>query len=601
MRLTDPIRQYLLRTVRIGLQATALVLGALALYPLLPRQVDFGLLPYFATLSAAAAGAAGVALLPWRRLLQGSGTAAIWCFYTWSVADVVLISVLIRITGGPASPFFIVYALTTVFLAASYPPRGQALLMLFTAVAYLVAVTSSPVPVAAGEVWVCLAGLAALAFLSSFLSHELRSAQRESEHRANLLSVVAQSGRAMSSLDIDVVMETVVHCALALGFEAASLNRFDPEAGTHTVLHDANLPPDYLRSSHPITQGMPGLVWKTRATVVTDDYATEPTAAPAMKAQGIRAAIASPVLSQGEMVAVLVAGTPRRRRVSDEEREAFELLAAQAGAALDNAQRFEAERTARERLAELDKLKSDFVSTVSHELRTPLTVIRGMGRTLEVRWAMLPEETRREFIERITVNATVLDGIIARLLDFSRLESGRLELRPQPFDLFAMVAATIDRISDLLARHHIAVEIPAGLTVSADAALLDRVLENLVNNAVIHTPPGTSICIATTVDGDHAVVSVSDNGPGISADDLPHLGERFYRGGDTHTRETRGTGLGLALVRQVVELHGSHLGIESQPGQGATFRFSLPLAPSQILAASKTASPDWGPASRRPA
>ena len=258
--------------------------------------------------------------------------------------------------------------------------------------------------------------------------------------------------------------------------------------------------------------------------------------------------------------------------------EAFQLLARQAEVSLANVRRFEHERLMVARLAELDGLKRDFIANVSHELRTPLTVIQGMGKTLANRWAEMAEETRAELLGRVNRNADVLAATINTLLDFSQLEAGRLDARPEPFDLSELVRRSVDRLSTLFGPRHVTLAIEDGLVVNADPRLIERVIDNLVSNAK-HTPEQAQVTVsAAAIAGNaHARVAVSDNGPGIPAADLEHLGERFYRGSDVVARRSRGAGLGLAFARQVVELHGKELEIESELGRGSTFAFELPL------------------------
>jgi signal transduction histidine kinase len=258
--------------------------------------------------------------------------------------------------------------------------------------------------------------------------------------------------------------------------------------------------------------------------------------------------------------------------------EAFELLAALAGRALENAQRFEEEKESVKRLAELDRLKSDFLANVSHELRTPLTAIEGIGVTLERRWESLDEATQREFLGHLNANATSLHQIITALLDFSRLEAGRLELDVRDVPVRPWLEQMMSRLRSVTDTHEVTLDAPADVTVRADPVLLDRVVENLLSNAVKHTPEGTTVTLAAAADNGQATISVVDNGPGIPPWELPHLGDRFFRGGDASTRQTRGTGLGLAFVREILDLHGSKLTIESEPGRGSRFSFRLPVS-----------------------
>jgi signal transduction histidine kinase len=176
-------------------------------------------------------------------------------------------------------------------------------------------------------------------------------------------------------------------------------------------------------------------------------------------------------------------------------------------------------------------------------------------------------------------NADVLAGTINTLLDFSQLEAGRLDTRIEPFDLGELVRRSVDRLAPLFGAREVLVAADDGLIVLADPSLIERVLDNLVSNAAKHTPDDAHVTVsAAPMNGTgRARVAVTDNGPGIAPGDLDHLGERFYRGSDVVARRTRGAGLGIAFARQVVELHGEQLEIESELGRGSTFAFELPL------------------------
>lgn len=397
------------------------------------------------------------------------------------------------------------------------------------------------------------------------------------ERRAFLVATVASVGRR-STLDPEDVLSTVVDACMHLGFEAGGIGLFDEPSRTYRVVHGRGLPDEYVRATHPLSVGLVGQVCKERKTLTVADYAAFESAVPQLRAAGFRAVVASPVWSAGRLVAVLTVGTQTERRLEPEEVEAIELLAAQAGRALENAQRFEDQQRTVERLAELDRMKRDFLSTVSHEIRTPLTAIEGLGVTLEERWNALTEDTRRELINRMNANSATLNGIITSLLDFSRLEAGRLEAQIKRVDLHKLLRAVARRLDALLADHVFTLHVKEGLEVMGDPFLLDRVVENLLSNAAKHTPGGTRIEVSASADTTIAEVSVSDLGPGMSEEDLQNIGQRFYRGGDPNARPTKGIGLGLALVREILELHGTELDVASRIGEGSRFAFRLPLA-----------------------
>jgi signal transduction histidine kinase len=408
-----------------------------------------------------------------------------------------------------------------------------------------------------------------------------QAADRESDRRSSLLASVATAAQGMSALDPNQVLDAVVRAAIDLGFESAAVGLYDG-SGNYRAVRSRFVPDALAERPIPAGEGIVGQVWKERRTIVAEKYSEQPWAVPEMRAAGIDLAVATPVWSKGELTAALVCASSRRQQLSPQEMEAIEMLAAQTGAALYIARRFEDEHRSVERLAELDRLKSDFLSNVSHELRTPLTVIIGNGRTLSTSWRELDDELKLELLGRLNANALSLNAIITTLLDFSRLEAGHVTARTEPFDLGVVLEATVARLSSLFVQHLLNTEIDPVLEVMADAPLIDRVVENLLVNTTKHTPPGTRVTLVARAQAGIATVEVRDTGPGILPEDLPHLGERFFRGRTPGTPRSSGTGLGLALARELLHLHRSVLSISSSLGEGSRFSFTLPLATAAI-------------------
>ncbi|HVL89944.1 MAG TPA: ATP-binding protein [Actinomycetota bacterium] len=400
----------------------------------------------------------------------------------------------------------------------------------------------------------------------------LRDAQQESERRAILLQTVADSARSMSVLDPRGVLEGVVSSALALGFDAAEICRFDHD-GSYRVMHSRGLPDEYIRGRHPAGSGLAAMVRDRGDIVVIDDYASFDAGVPAIRSGGFRVVVGAPIWSGGVVAAALIAGTHARQGPPDYA-EAFALLSAHAGRALENAERFSAERRAVQHLAHLDRLKDEFISTASHELRTPVTVVEGMGLTLAWKWDALDDRTRRELLERMNLNAHRLSRIVTSLLDFSRMESGA-EADIQPVQLRPLIDECTTRLGAMLSGHGVQVRVRRDVMVRADPMLLDSVMENLLANAAKHTPAGTTVRIAAGTVNGAVVVTVADNGPGIAAEDLPRLGERFFRPASQSGYLAPGTGLGLAFVQGALKLHASKLQIECPPTGGAVFSFAL--------------------------
>lgn len=402
-----------------------------------------------------------------------------------------------------------------------------------------------------------------------------RLAHEDAERHAQLLGGLAAAGRQMTTLDPDRVLESVVQTAIEFGFAAAEVRVLGPHRRTYTVTQDRGLPEGYPREQRPVHGGLVDRVLRERALVALDDCAELVDDAEHSVA-GYRGAVAAPIWSHGEVLGVLVAGDRRPREVSTDELEAFELLAIHAGRALENARAYEEERRTVEQLAEADRLKDEFLSTASHELRTPLAVISGMGLTLEERFEeMAGTGEARQFVRRINANAAALTEIITTLLDFSRLQQGRISLQPETVDVAELLADTADRLGSLLSDHDFELDLAPDLVVRADPALLERAVENLLANAAKYTGAGTRVTLSARSEGDDVKVSVSDDGPGVADEDLERLTERFFRGQQVTSRQTRGLGLGLAFTDEVLRLHGSRLEVDSARGRGATFAFRL--------------------------
>lgn len=241
-------------------------------------------------------------------------------------------------------------------------------------------------------------------------------------------------------------------------------------------------------------------------------------------------------------------------------------------------------REANERLRELDRMKDDFISTVTHELRTPLTSIRALSE-------MLHEDPRLELVERmrflgiIVGEAERLTRLINQILDMAKLESGRAEWTTGEVDLGEIARETMDSVGQLFRDKGVLLEgdIPAcGPIVLADRDRLTQVLINLLSNAVKFVP-GELGCVQVKVgvDGNMVRVEVKDNGPGLTAEECEVIFEKFRQGGNTLTGKPKGTGLGLPISRQIIEYFGGKLWVESHPGEGANFIFTVPLPASE--------------------
>jgi Na+/proline symporter/signal transduction histidine kinase len=237
-------------------------------------------------------------------------------------------------------------------------------------------------------------------------------------------------------------------------------------------------------------------------------------------------------------------------------------------------------RAANERLKELDRLKDDFLSTVTHELRTPLTSIRAFSEILN-QDPDVDLAQRRKFLGIITKETERLTRIINQVLDLAKIEAGRAEWSEAPVDMREMIGDTVSAMSQLFQEKNIRVEtrLPEKVTpVKADVDRIIQVMLNLLSNAVKFCDPSDGrIEITLTEDERGLRVDVRDNGPGIAPGDEQKIFDKFVQAGDTLTNKPQGSGLGLYISRHIVEHHGGRLWVQSRPGEGACFSFTLPL------------------------
>lgn len=228
-------------------------------------------------------------------------------------------------------------------------------------------------------------------------------------------------------------------------------------------------------------------------------------------------------------------------------------------------------------LSELDQLKNNFVSLISHDLKTPIAKIQAICDRL---LAEQPPEKLREGIQNVRKESTELHRYIQTILQISRLESSQIQLRRDPVDINELVDKVLRQLTPL-ARDKgqiLETQLEPMFSIEADSVLIQEVILNLVENAIKYTPEGGQIVAMTKEVDDKVIFSVRDTGPGLSQEDQVRIFEKFYRG-QAQLSQTKGTGLGLFLVKYFVELHGGNVFIESQLGQGSTVGFALPISP----------------------
>lgn len=225
---------------------------------------------------------------------------------------------------------------------------------------------------------------------------------------------------------------------------------------------------------------------------------------------------------------------------------------------------------------EAEEIKSTFISIISHELKTPVALIKGYVGTLRREDAVWEREVIQDSLAVIEEEADRLTELIENLLDASRLQAGALKVNASDVNLVTLVEHIAERFSTQTTQHQIVVDFSAGFPiVLADENRLTQVISNLISNAIKYSKEGGEIRIRGQARANQVVICVSDQGPGIAAEDIPHVFDRFYRSIDA-SRTTKGAGLGLFLARAVIEAHGGRIWVDPKPGEGARICFSLP-------------------------
>ncbi len=394
------------------------------------------------------------------------------------------------------------------------------------------------------------------------------------EDRLREVSALQQVLAAVnSSLQLDQVLEVILRQSSRLvnATEGAVL-LLDPEEGVLTI--GSALPTD-LSGRFAIGEDLPGTVARTRlATLVPtpDDVARYPWLA----SRGVTSSMCAPLVAGGQLIGTLILSSTEDRPFGEYDLRLVMLFAEQAAVAISNAQAFRREQESVSRLADLDRLKTDFIATITHELKTPLTSLMGYAQILRKRATDLDPEQREEFFNIMARQGEKILRLIEELLQSSRIEAGGAKLRREPLDLRSIAKDVESGLSGLAKTHSLIFEVPEGdMGLFGDPTALEHVLTNLLENALKYSQAGTEIRLTVEEDEAEILIKVADQGQGIDPEDLPHIFERFRQsGGKGRTRNS--VGLGLYIVRSLVGAHGGRVWADSQLGKGTTFTIALP-------------------------
>ncbi|HEX7383577.1 MAG TPA: ATP-binding protein [Burkholderiaceae bacterium] len=408
---------------------------------------------------------------------------------------------------------------------------------------------------------------------------------------ADLTLLHEQAMRTSRSRDIKVVLDQVLAAALKLtGKSMGSVMLVDTQHDQLELVATIGFDRRYRRLVGRLARGAGGCgqAWATRKRIVVEDARVDPLfegRRDAVEAGGYRAAHCTPLIGRDGAVLGVMSLFDEAPGVPDErETRLADMMARQAAAAVEMLALLRA-------LEEADRRKDEFLATLAHELRNPLAPIRNALHLLGATDAAQARERLHEILDR-QVNHMV--RLVDDLMEASRISRGAIELRREPLDLRAVLAGAVEASRPLIdqARHTLALALPeAPLPVDGDAVRLTQVFANLLNNAARYTDPGGRIELVARPEDGSALVTVRDSGIGIAAAHLPRLFEMFGQLDRSTERAKGGLGIGLALVRRLVQMHGGSVEAASEgPGCGAKFSVRLPLAADAPVGAGDAAT-----------
>ena len=441
------------------------------------------------------------------------------------------------------------------------------------------------------------------------LGIERKRAEEELREQAEVIETVNRVGQTLAAeLDLHKLVQAVTDAATEIAgarFGAFFYNVLD-ERGASYMLYTLSGVPRAAFEHFPMPRATDlfGPTFRGEGTILIGDVAGDARYGKNSPYYGmpeghlpVTSYLAVPVTSRsGEVLGGLFFGHPEAGVFSARDARIVEGLAAQAAVAMDNARLYEAARRARdeaeqsaeekERLyreaQEASRLKDEFLATVSHELRTPLTAILGWSHMLRTT-GQFGDDTSVKALETIERNARSQSQLIDDLLDVSRIITGKLRIDVRPVDPNSFIEAAVEAVRPAAEAKGVRVQriMDTGVvTVSGDPVRLQQVVWNLLSNAVKFTPRGGRVQVRMERVNSHVEIAVSDSGSGIAQEFLPYVFDRFRQADQRTTRQHGGLGLGLAIVRQLVELHGGTVRAESGgEGQGSTFTVLLPVAP----------------------
>jgi signal transduction histidine kinase len=421
------------------------------------------------------------------------------------------------------------------------------------------------------------------------LFKELQARTTELTRSVDQLRALGEISQAVSStLDVETVLQTVVSRASQLaGADGCAIYEYDDATETFHIRATHNLDPALvgtLRAS-PLRkgEGAIGRAAETREPTQVADIAVvgayQSPVRDTLLGAGYRALLSVPLLREGEVIGSLSLNRHTPGEFPSEAVEVLKTFATQSALAIQNARLFREIADKSRQLEDASRHKSEFLANMSHELRTPLNAIIGFSEVLTERMFGELNDKQAEYLRDIHASGQHLLSLINDILDLSKIEAGRMELELTHFDLPQAIDNALTLVRERAGRRGIALHqtVDEGLgQVTGDERKIKQVLLNLLSNALKFTPEGGRIDVSARIADGMAEISVTDTGVGIAAEHHDAVFEEFRQVGEVE-KKAEGTGLGLALCRKFVELHGGQIWVKSQIGLGSTFAFTLPL------------------------
>jgi diguanylate cyclase (GGDEF)-like protein len=424
-----------------------------------------------------------------------------------------------------------------------------------------------------------------------------RMAQSLKDSYGQLEQRVADRTRELSALNViattvnqslklqEILDDTLVKILEVVQVDAGAVHLWDEEERTLRLQSYRGIPEEMIQTIMSIGEGeyITGRVIQTGEPIhIHNAQEGHPTESPLLRA-GFRSVVCIPLRSKARLLGTLIVGSRSPHTFTAGEMQLLFSIGFQMGVAVENATLYQRAHEMVEKLKEMDRFKSEFLSNVSHELRMPLTAILGFSELLLDRIGGDLTAEQEEYLKNMQESGHHLLEIINNLLDLSKLRAGRMEVHPVEFDLAELLDRIRKTVSPLIRKKDLRMEIsvsPKLVRLYLDQGKLKQILLNLLSNAIKFTPPGGRIgieAVPARLGEEPAIqVSVSDTGIGIRPDDLDRIFEEFRQADSSYTREFSGTGLGLTITKRFVELQGGQLRVQSQYGQGSTFTFTLP-------------------------